>query len=131
MVAKAWADIAKPSDVAKQRLALRALSAAARGTDGEKAVLQAIDSALGRASQVDAAFTPANKKKGSVLDESYELQRSAFMAARASLKGDSWLKSLLTIHKQHVYIICAEVTVDGGQVNVNTSYERGCHSQCT
>ena len=50
--------------------------------------MQAIDSALGRASQVDAAFTPANKKKTSLLDESYELQRSAFMAARASLKGD-------------------------------------------
>jgi len=30
VVARAWADIAKPSEVAKQRLALRALAAAAR-----------------------------------------------------------------------------------------------------
>lgn len=30
VVAKAWADIGRPSDVAKQRLAVRALSAAAR-----------------------------------------------------------------------------------------------------
>lgn len=30
VVAKAWADIARPSEVAKQRLALRALAAAAR-----------------------------------------------------------------------------------------------------
>ncbi len=60
-----------------------------RGTDGEKAVLQAIDTALARASQVEPAFAPANKKKGSIVDESYELQRSAFMAARAALKGDT------------------------------------------
>lgn len=58
-----------------------------RGTDGEKAVLQAIDAALGRASQADSAFSPEKKKKGNLLDESYELQRSAFMAARAALKG--------------------------------------------
>ncbi|DBA86816.1 TPA: hypothetical protein ACH3X2_005399 [Trebouxia sp. C0005] len=89
VVARAWADIAKPSEVAKQRLALRALAAAARGTDGEKAVLQAIDTALARASQVEPAFAPEKKKKnkGNILDESYELQRSAFMAARAALKG--------------------------------------------
>ncbi|KAL3136456.1 hypothetical protein ABBQ38_005712 [Trebouxia sp. C0009 RCD-2024] len=87
VVAKAWADIARPSEVAKQRLALRALAAAARGTDGEKAVLQAIDAALGRASQADSAFSPEKKKKGNLLDESYELQRSAFMAARAALKA--------------------------------------------
>lgn len=30
VVARAWADIARPSEVAKQRLALRALAAAAR-----------------------------------------------------------------------------------------------------
>lgn len=61
-----------------------------RGTDGEKAVLQAIDTALARASQVEPAFAPEKKKKnkGNVLDESYELQRSAFMAARAALKGN-------------------------------------------
>ena len=58
-----------------------------RGTDGEKAVLQAIDAALSRASQAEPAFSPEKKKKGNLLDESYELQRSAFMAARAALKG--------------------------------------------
>lgn len=87
VVAKAWADIARPSEVAKQRLALRALAAAARGTDGEKAVLQAIDTALSRASQAEPAFSPEKKKKDNLLDESYELQRSAFMAARAALKA--------------------------------------------
>lgn len=61
-----------------------------RGTDGEKAVLQAIDAALSRASQADSAFSPEKKKKGNLLDESYELQRSAFMAARAALKGAFW-----------------------------------------
>jgi len=64
--------------------------ACCRGTDGEKAVLQAIDTALARASQVEPAFAPEKKKKnkGNILDESYELQRSAFMAARAALKGN-------------------------------------------
>lgn len=65
------------------------IAAYCRGTDGEKAVLQAIDTALARASQAEPAFAPEKKKKqGNVLDESYELQRSAFMAARAALKGD-------------------------------------------
>ena len=52
-------------------------------------MLQAIDTALARASQVEPAFAPEKKKKnkGNILDESYELQRSAFMAARAALKG--------------------------------------------
>ncbi len=52
-------------------------------------MLQAIDTALARASQVEPAFAPEKKKnKGNILDESYELQRSAFMAARAALKGN-------------------------------------------
>ena len=65
------------------------IAAHCRGTDGEKAVLQAIDTALARASQAEPAFAPEKKKRqGNVLDEAYELQRSAFMAARAALKGD-------------------------------------------
>lgn len=61
-----------------------------RCTDGEKAVLQAIDAALARADQAEPAFSPEKKKnKVSVLDESFELQHSAFMAARAALKGES------------------------------------------
>ena len=58
-----------------------------RCTDGEKAVLQAIDAALARADQAEPAFSPEKKKKGNLLDESFELQHSAFMAARAALKG--------------------------------------------
>lgn len=59
-----------------------------RGTDGEKAVLQAIDAALARAEQAEPAFSPEKKKKtGNVMDESFELQHSAYMAARAALKG--------------------------------------------
>ena len=50
-------------------------------------MLQAIDAALARASQAEPAFSPEKKKKVNLVDESYELQRSAFMAARAALKG--------------------------------------------
>ena len=49
--------------------------------------MQAIDAALARADQAEPAFSPEKKKKGNLLDESFELQHSAFMAARAALKG--------------------------------------------
>ena len=74
-----------------------------RGTDGEKAVLQAIDAALSRASQAEPAFSPEKKKKtGNLLDESHELQRSAFMAARAALKGAPFLQ----LFWRCLYICC-------------------------
>ena len=49
--------------------------------------MQAIDAALARADQAEPAFSPEKKKKGNPLDESFELRHSAFMAARAALKG--------------------------------------------
>eukprot|EP00891_Asterochloris_glomerata_P008567 jgi/Astpho2/8567/fgenesh1_pg.00125_%23_57_t len=88
IVGKAWADAGRPSDAGRQRLAMRALTAAARGTDGEKAVLQAVDAALARADQEEPAFMPEKKRKGQVAgQEGPELQHSAFVAARAAIKG--------------------------------------------
>ena len=73
-----------------------------RGTDGEKAVLQAIDAALGRASQAEPAFSPEKKKKVNLLDESFELQRSAFMAARAALKGEPCQQQCARVHQYNL-----------------------------
>lgn len=76
-------------------------------------MLQAIDTALSRASQAEPAFSPEKKKKGNLLDESYELQRSAFMAARAALKGAvSTLHDCVPcIYKVHVYMYVYTVRI--------------------
>ena len=92
-----------------------------RGTDGEKAVLQAIDAALSRASQAEPAFSPEKKKKGNLLDESYELQRSAFMAARAALKGAPSQQQLLCQCLYH----CCIIVLGEGLYHLGLSRGRG------
>ena len=68
---------------------LASLLPCCRGTDGEKAVLQAVDAALARADQEEPAFMPEKKRKGQVAgQEGPELQHSAFVAARAAIKGE-------------------------------------------
>lgn len=67
-------------------------------------MLQAIDAALARASQAEPAFSPEKKKKVNLLDESFELQRSAFMAARAALKGQPWQQYSVFASVQFAYL---------------------------
>ncbi|KAK9807563.1 hypothetical protein WJX72_002624 [[Myrmecia] bisecta] len=89
VVEKAWEWVKSPDvDVTRQRLELRALAATAREVNGplDKILLEAIDATLSRATSTSPV--PAGKKaRRKSTGDVWDLQTSAFSAARVALKG--------------------------------------------